>query len=135
MSYVEAADVVHGRGAFHPEEIEAIAGAAKSGPAFKWLTGPQRQVLYLFAASSGFRAKEWAAVRKGDFGPELAFVRIPGTFTKNGKNAVQPIPSFLRPALTEHVAGLSDDDFLWPGGWTTPSSTLVFPATAGWSPK
>ena len=117
VTYVEASDVVHERGAFSASEIEAIAVAARSGPAFKWLTGPQRSLLYLFAASTGFRAKESAAVRKGDFGPDQSFVRIAGQFTKNGKEALQPIPSFLRPALTEYVAGLGDEDFLWPGGW------------------
>jgi hypothetical protein len=44
-------------------------------------------------------------------------VRISGLFTKNDKEAVQPIPSFFRPALAAYVAGLADEDFLWPGGW------------------
>jgi hypothetical protein len=75
-------------------------------------------LLYVFAAVSGFRAKECAAVRKCDLAPDLSFVRIAGSFTKNDCEAVQPIPSFFRPALVAHIAGLGDEGFLWPGGWT-----------------
>src|SRR5262249_38297792 len=105
------------RGAFRHQEIEAIAAAARGGPTLRGLTGDRRALLYFFAASTGLRAKECAAVRKGDFGPELAFVRVGGEFTKNGKEAVQRIPSFLRPALAEATVPLADGDFLWPGGW------------------
>jgi integrase len=117
VTYVTSTDVVHGRGEFRTEEIEAISSAARSGPSYRGLTGKQRALLYTFAACTGLRAKECAAVRKGDFGPELAHVRVAGTFTKNGKDAKQPLPCFLRPALAEYVALLAEDDFLWPGGW------------------
>lgn len=118
VTHVDAGDVVHDRGAFRPEEVEAIVAAARGGPAFRGLTGDQRALLYLFAACTGLRAKECAAVRRGDFGEGLASVRLAGHFTKNSKDAIQPIPSFLRPAIEAYVQGLGDEDFLWPGGWT-----------------
>lgn len=90
---------------------------ARSGPAIRGLAGVRRALLYLFAACTGLRAKECASVRRGDFRPGLALVRVSGEFTKNGKEAVQPIPSFLRPAVAEAVEGLADGDFLCPGGW------------------
>ena len=117
VTCVDAADVVHGRGAFRPEEIEAIAAAARSGPPCRGLTGEQRALLYVFASCTGFRAKECAAVRRRDLASDLSFVRISGEFTKNAKEALQPIPSFLRPALAGCTATLGNDDFLWPGGW------------------
>ena len=118
MTHVSASDVVHDRGAFATEEIAAIAAVARDGRVSHGLTGQQRALLYLFAASTGLRAKECAAVRKGDFGPDLAFVRISGQFTKNDQDAMQPIPSFLRPAVADLTAGMADDAaFLWPGGW------------------
>jgi integrase len=117
VTCVEAADVVHGRGAFTTEEIEAIAAAARGGPTYRGLTGNQRALLYVFASVTGFRAKECAAVRKGDFGPELTYVSISGRFTKNDQPARQPIPSFLRSTLAEYIASLGDDEFLFPGGW------------------
>ena len=114
---IDATDVVHNRGAFRPDEIETIAAAARCGPTLRGLTGHQRALLYVFAACTGLRAKECAAIRKHDFGPDLAFVRVAGDYTKNGKEATQPLPSFLRPAIAEAVARLADGDFLWQGGW------------------
>jgi integrase len=130
VTHVDAADVVHGRGAFTMEEVARIAEAARGGPSYRGLSGGQRSLLYIFAAYTGLRAKECAAARKSDFGPEMASVRISGQFTKNSKDAVQPIPSFLRPALAEYVAGLGDNDFLWPGGWAQDEQGLW--VEAGW---
>jgi integrase len=131
VTHVDAADVVHDRGAFRPDEVEAIAAAAREGPTYRGLTGGRRGLLYhLFAASTGFRARECAAVRKGDFGPGLALVRVAGEFTKNGKEAVQPIPSFLRPGLAAALGGMADEDFLWPGGWMKDERGRWAPA--GW---
>ena len=130
VTHVGESDVVHDRGAFRPEEIEAIAGAARRGPSYRGLAGERRALLYLFAACTGFRARECAAVRKGDFGPGLALVRVAGEFTKNGKEAVQPIPSFLRPVLAEALRSMADEDFLWAGGWKKEERGRWAPA--GW---
>ena len=100
-----------------PRVIEATAVVARGGPAIRSVAGGRRALLYLLAASTGLRAKECSLARRADFGPGLAQVRVAGEFTKNGKEAVQPIPSFLRPALAAAVAGLADGDFLRPGGW------------------
>lgn len=116
-THVDASDVVHDRGAFSVEEIEAIVAAARTAPLYRGLTGQQRSLLYGFAAISGFRAKECAAVRKRDLASDLSVVRIAGLFTKNDKEAVQPIPSFFRPSLAAYVADMADEVFLWPGGW------------------
>jgi integrase len=43
---------------------------------------------------------------------------------------VQPIPSFLRPALAGALEGLADGDFLWPGGWRKDERGRWAPA--GW---
>jgi integrase len=117
VTHVDAADVVHCRGAFRTEEIEAIVSAARQGLVYRGLTGQQRAYLYIFSASTGLRAKECASVRKGDFGPELTCLSISGRFTKNDQPVRQPVPSFIRPALAEYLTGLDDEDFLWPGGW------------------
>jgi integrase len=114
---VAASDVIHDRGAFRPDEIERIAAAAWGGSIYMGLSGPQRSILYLFAACTGLRAKECAAVTAGSFGPEMTFVRVSGEFTKNGKEAIQPLPSFIRPGLAAAVAELANDEFVWPGGW------------------
>src|SRR5690606_8416312 len=59
-----------------------------------------------------------------------AFVVLSGQHTKNGKEAKQPLPPFLRKALAPYVATLADEDFLWPGRWVDrPIAMLELDAT------
>lgn len=116
VTAVDTTDIVHPRSAFNLEHIRMIVQAAWKGRIFRGLTGPQRAILYLTAAYTGLRAKECAAIRKSDCG-DLKMICVAGEFTKSGKPAVQPVPSWLRPLLSEFVAELNSDEFLWPGGW------------------
>jgi hypothetical protein len=56
-------------------------------------------------------------VRKQDFTDGMAHAKVACMFTKNKQEALQPVPSFLRPILAAYVANLQDGDFLFPGGW------------------
>ena len=113
----EVTRVVHERGAFTMEQVRLICQAARKAEPFRGLTGEQRALLYLTMAGTGLRVRESAAVRKQDFGPDLATVTVAGCFTKNDKPALQPLPGFVRQALLPYVSTLGDEDFLWPGGW------------------
>ena len=57
VTYVDSGDVVHDRGAFRPEEIEAIAAATRGTTPLRGLSSDRRTLLYLFAASTGLRAR------------------------------------------------------------------------------
>ena len=60
-----------------------------------------RQVLYWFALTTGFRANECASILWEDVtldGPKLS-VRLAGTFTKNGDDAFVPLQPFVAEAL------------------------------------
>lgn len=62
-----------------------------------------RQVLYWFALTTGFRAKECASVRWEDLtltGNRLS-VRLAGRFTKNGDDAFVPLQPFMAEQITE----------------------------------
>ncbi len=62
-----------------------------------------RQVLYWFALTTAFRAKECASVRWEDLtldGPKQA-VRLSGMFTKNGEDARIPLQTFVADAMRE----------------------------------
>jgi hypothetical protein len=98
------------------EYCDSVA-VAREGPTLRGLTGIQRGFLYAFAACTGLRAKECAFVQKSSFGKGFTYVQITGDRTKNRKDAIQPIPSFLRSAIATAVAQLNECDFLWPGGW------------------
>jgi integrase len=114
VTYVdEERDIVHSRSEFTLDELSRIIQAATGATPLAGLTGRQRALLYAFAASTGLRARECAAIRRQDFTEDSAFVSLSGLFTKNRKRAMQPIP----PGLHEYGAKLTPDEFLWPGGW------------------
>ncbi|MBA2224663.1 tyrosine-type recombinase/integrase [Thermogemmata fonticola] len=118
VTYVdEERDVVHTRSEFTLEEMTRIIQAATGAAPLAGLTGRQRALLYAFAASTGFRARECAAIRRQDFTEDFAFVTLSGLFTKNRKRATLPIPPGLREVLAEYAAKLAPDEFLWPCGW------------------
>ena len=60
-----------------------------------------RQVLYWFALTTGFRANECASLRWADltFDGERPSARLDGEFTKNGDDAVIPLQTFVVDAL------------------------------------
>jgi integrase len=118
VTYVdEERDVVHTRSEFTLEELSRIILAATGATPLAGLTGRQRALLYAFAASTGLRARECAAIQRQDFTEDFAFVTLSGLFTKNRKRATLPIPPRLREILAEYVTKLAPDEFLWPGGW------------------
>jgi integrase len=62
-----------------------------------------RQVLYWFALTTAFRANECASLHWEDLtldGPKLA-VRLAGTFTKNGDDALVPLQPFVAEAFKD----------------------------------
>lgn len=117
VSEVAAEQVLYPRAAFSHEQVEKIVAAAATGPTLRGLSGPQRSLLWLFLAGTGFRVREAAAVRRCDFSADCATVRLSGLFTKNDKAAQQPLPHWLQQALVPYVATLAEDALLWPGGW------------------
>lgn len=130
VTYVDPErDIVHNRSELTIEQVNLLIAAASEGRTYAGLTGRQRAALYAFAASSGFRARECAAVRRCDFGEDFRFVTLSGQFTKNLKRATVPIPSAIRQALIDYTADLSPEEFLWPGGWTKDGENWV---EAGW---
>jgi len=110
-------DVIHNRGSFTMDELNRIIAAATEAPKFAGLTGRQRAMLYAFAAVTGFRARECAAIRRQDFTDDLSIVVLSGLFTKNRKKAMLPLPPALREILADYVTKLRPEEFLWPGGW------------------
>ncbi len=117
LTYVGEGDTVHDRWAFTRERLQQIVNAVRSGPPRLGPAGEQRAILFLTAAYTGLHAREAGAVRKQDFTAGMAQVKVAGTFCKNKQDALQPVPSFLRPILAAYVANLQDGDFLFSGGW------------------
>jgi integrase len=103
------------RRALTPEEANRLVQAAERSPVVMGMTGPDRARCYALALGTGFRAGELASLtpERFDLDASPPTVTVQGGYTKNGKEAVQPLP----PALAERLA---------PWLATLPSARAVF---------
>jgi Phage integrase family len=94
-----------------PEEAARIVQAAQTGPEAGNLTGPDRAILYALALGTGFRAKELGTLTPERFNLDSDTPTVVGKscYTKNGKEAVQPLSASLaarmRPWLATKAQG------------------------------
>lgn len=102
-------------------QVEALAAALP----------PRNQTMIRFAAWTGLRSGELAALRVGDFSEDLSTVRVTrnvadvaGTLhegtTKNRQNRTVGVPGSLRDELREHLAlvhptGTTAESYVFPG--------------------
>jgi integrase len=103
---------------FTPEELDALLESARRGDEWSGLTGEARAWLYLTAAVTGLRASELASMTPASFtwgSQPLAFVS--GEFTKNKKDAIQPIPLALAEPLSTWIKACPAGVRVWPGVW------------------
>ncbi|MFI5454196.1 MAG: tyrosine-type recombinase/integrase [Isosphaerales bacterium] len=101
-----AADLRHVRRALTPEEAARVVQAAASGPDAFMQTGPDRAVLYHLALGTGFRAEELRTLTPERFNLESdpPTVTARACYTKNGKEAVQPLARSLADRLRPWLA-------------------------------
>jgi integrase len=111
--------VVHPRRVFAREEVSRMHSATRPGPAFRGLTGEQRDLVYTIALATGLRASEIAALRPSHLvlGRGRGHIHLPGTDTKNGEPAHIPLPAHLATRLSNYVQELGPEDRLFPGNW------------------
>lgn len=84
-------------------------------------------MLYCVAAATGFRVGELAALRPSSFRleEETPLVVCRASYAKNGKQAYQPLPPTVVPALRAYLAGRAEDKPVWPGYWSQRASELL----------
>jgi integrase len=102
------------------EELDTLIRTAGESPKeFRGLAGPDRALLYLTAASTGFRSGELAALATASFdlAADVPVARLRGKHTKNKKNAEQPLRPALTARLEAYLPGRPADAPVWPGTW------------------
>lgn len=114
----DGSDRRHKRRSFTPHEFVRLLQTTQGGPVRMGLTGYSRSMLYLTAASTGFRSREACAITWAsfDFGPEPT-ITLPGKLTKNRKRAMQPIRTVVAAEISrwrQERADEPDDARLWP---------------------
>jgi integrase len=97
----------HVRRLLSPEEASRIIQAAASGPDAESLRGPDRAILYLLALGTGFRRDELKTLTPERFNLDGDPPTVTGKscYTKNRKEAVQPIAQSLADRLRPWLAG------------------------------
>lgn len=107
-------DVRWQRRVLSPEEFQKLlAVASKSEKRIRNLDGPSRHWLYLLAATTGLRRSEIASLTVRSFDWTNKVVRVPGSKTKNGKEATQPIHSEIVETLKAWVGTRPKEGTIW----------------------
>jgi integrase len=115
------------RRALSPEEIETLIKTTEgSAHSFRYLTGPERALIYLVAVATGYRAGELAKLTPAhfDLNADVPVARLKGKDTKNKKPAEQPIPPTVVARLQKHLKGRPVDKPVWPGTWSKRSAIM-----------
>ncbi len=112
------ADRRHRRRVLSPDEAARLIQAAERGPIIMRMTGPDRARLYSLALGTGFRASELASLtpERFDLAGEPPTATVAACYTKNGREAVQPLPPALAGRLAPWIA-------------TLPAGRLIFDLT------
>ncbi len=115
------------RRALTEAQFEAFVEAAAAGPTFRGITGPQRLVLYTFAANTGLRAAELASLTPQSFSwsHESATVTVEARVSKRRREDIIPLRADVAEMMRQYVVPLDSKEPLWPGRWHLEAATMV----------
>ncbi len=102
LSIINAeADIRWERRAMSPEEFTWLVKAANSGPDVQCVSGPDRAMLYIVAAWTGYRRGELASLTLGSFSFETnpPTVQVKASYSKRRRNDIVP----LHPTVVEQL--------------------------------
>jgi integrase len=99
----------------------------KSERIFEGLTGTDRRMLYALAMMTGFRARELANLSpiSFDLDAERPTVTVKAAYSKNRREAVQPLPLDVAGALWGYLANRPASLPVWPGEWYTDAAEML----------
>jgi site-specific recombinase XerC len=92
-------------------ELRTLIEATRKAPAWRRMSGPDRAMLYVVAASTGLRRSELASLRPESFQLDARppVVACEAAYTKNGRMAEQPITDAVAAVLRPWVASRPTD--------------------------
>ncbi len=109
----------HQRRPLADEEFARLIAAARSGGAFRGLSGPDRGALYLVAGMTGLRASELASLTRDSFAlrSDPPVVVVEAAYSKHRRRDEVPLHDGLIAELRPWLAAKSAGERLWPGKW------------------
>jgi len=121
-------DVRHQRRALEETDLRALLAAAGDSPlAVDGLAGADRAMLYAVAMTTGLRAGELASLLPVSF--DLAgaapSVRVRAAYSKNRRDAVQPLPADVAEALRDYLSTKPAGLPVWPGCWPVRAAAML----------
>ena len=112
------ADKRHERRALAIEELCHLIETTIKGPKHHKMTGQERAVLYVLAASTGFRASELSSLtwRSFDFGSDGPTVTVLAAYSKRKRDDIQLLPRYIADqfVLWRQELGASSDSRVFP---------------------
>jgi len=119
-------DVRRERRPLPPDEFGLFLEAARKGKSRRKLTGVDRAMLYLLAASSGFRCSELISLTPESFDlvGDSPSVTVDAAYSKRRRRDTQPLPRDVGNALAEWLRG-KPAERLWPGAWINHAAKMV----------
>jgi integrase len=123
-----SADVRHGRRDYSPEELHWLLETTRqSARPFRLLSGPDRHMIYLTAAATGFRTSELASMTPESFDLEgdTPTATVQAACTKNRRQAVQPLPVDVAGLLRAYLRDKPMGKPVWPGTWSHDASAKM----------
>jgi integrase len=124
----ERSDRRHDRRPLSADELRALLATARSSSrVFRNLCGSDREMLYVSAVYTGFRAGELAALTPAAFRLDDGQPRIElgAAFTKNKRTAVQLLPADVAVSLRAYLAGRDLWQPVWAGGWADNAADML----------
>lgn len=114
------------RRALTEDEAAVLLAAVENGPIRGRMTGPERAMLYRVALATGFRCAELRRLTAASFhlDGESPSVVVDACYTKNHKQAVQPLPRSLVEPLRAFLSGRDRDKPLFDTG-SRPNDTFT----------
>src|SRR5262249_5107210 len=99
-------DVRRKRRALEAEEFSRLVAAADAGPRVQGISGPDRAMLYVLAAWTGYRRRELASVtlRSLDLEGSPATVRVEAAYSKRRRHDVVPLHAAVAERLRAWLA-------------------------------
>lgn len=121
----DATDRRHVRRVLEPGEFGRLLDAARAGKRVWHLTGPDREALYLVAASTGLRASELASLTADSFALDGTppTVTVEAAYSKRRRRDVVPVPRSILTRLRAFLAGRAG--VLWPGSWRVNGADMI----------
>jgi integrase len=123
-----AADIRHSRRDLSAEELHWLLETTRtSARSYRRLRGLDRFHLYLTATATGLRVAELASLTPAcfDLDQSRPVVRARAGYTKNRKEAKQPVQPDVAEALRGYLEGRPADSLIWPGTWTGKAAAML----------